>query len=71
MILALNNIDIPKQCQHDPSIQNKYGDTVATILVSQKIMPPREWMHNYDIIHDSILEFTLKDYLKHSYLPIP
>ena len=41
------------------------------ILVSQKIMPPKEWMHNYDNIHDNILKFTLKDYLKHSYLPIP
>ena len=29
MILACNNIDIPKEWEHDPNIKNKYGMTVA------------------------------------------
>ena len=32
-------------------------------------MPPREWMHNYDI--KDINDKTLKDYLEDNYLPIP
>ena len=31
MILAYNNIDIPKQWHHDPNIRNEYGYTVAMI----------------------------------------
>lgn len=29
MILALNNMEIPKQWKHNPEIKNKYGFTVA------------------------------------------
>lgn len=29
MILAINNIEIPKEWYHNPNIVNKYGFTVA------------------------------------------
>ena len=32
MILAYNNIDIPKEWEHDPTLRNNYGYTVAMIL---------------------------------------
>ena len=69
MILAKDNIDIPNYLHHDPNKQNCYGETVAMILAKQEIMPPKEWMHNYDI--KDINDKTLKDYLEDNYLPIP
>ena len=32
MILAYNNINIPKEWQHVPTLRNNYGQTVAMIL---------------------------------------
>ena len=46
MILAINNIDIPKEWWHDTTIQNKYGMTVAIILAYKGIIPPKEWEHD-------------------------
>ena len=48
MIDAKNNI-IPELGNSDPKYQNIEGYTVAMILASQIIIPPREWMHSYDI----------------------
>lgn len=33
MILAINNIEIPKEWYHDPNITNNYNDTIADILI--------------------------------------
>lgn len=36
MILAWNNIEIPKEWEHRPELQNKYGMTVAMIMSQNK-----------------------------------
>lgn len=39
------------------------------ILTNHCIMPPREWMHNYNIKDE--YNRTLKDYLEDNDLPVP
>ncbi len=41
MIFAMNGIIPPKEYNHDPNISNEDGDTVAMILASKGIMPPK------------------------------
>lgn len=40
---------IPELCNNNPLYRNKEGNTVAMILAIKEILPPKEWMHNYDI----------------------
>ena len=49
MILAMLNKEIPIEWYHDPTLQDNNGNTVALILINRKIIPPKEWMHNYTI----------------------
>ena len=42
--------------------------TVAMILANKGIMPPRYWMHDYNI--RDIYNKTLNDYLQENNLPI-
>lgn len=60
MIDARNGI-IPKLDNNDPLERNINGETVAMILAQKGIMPPKEWMHSYNI--KNIDGKTLKDYL--------
>ena len=39
------------------------------MLAQKGIIPPREWIHSYDIKDG--YNRTLKDYLEDNYLPIP
>ena len=39
-------IIIPKYWRHDPSKQNKHGDTVAMYYASHKCCVPKEWDHD-------------------------
>lgn len=61
MIDARNGI-IPKSDNNDPLERNINGETVAMILVQKRIMPPKEWMHSYNI--KNVDGITLKDYLE-------
>lgn len=51
MILAIWNSDIPPEWNHDPSIQNQLGNTVAMLLArdSPNIRP--EWIHDSKIVN--------------------
>ena len=54
---------------HKPEIINNNRQTVALILASKGIIPPREWNHNkqfYDCDN-----YTVEMYLKDYKLPIP
>ena len=41
MIIAKTNIIPPNEWCHDPLLKNKADDTVATILLNDKILPPK------------------------------
>ena len=41
MILAMNNISIPKEWEHDPNIRNNEGWTVAMCQASRERAPDR------------------------------
>ena len=49
MTLASKRIIPPKKWHHNPTLHNKYGDTVAIILASKGIIPPKEWMHDINL----------------------
>ena len=44
MILAIKNISIPEEWQHNPDLENKYGMTVGYLLAKNKIIPPKYWI---------------------------
>ena len=46
MILAINNINIPKEWEHISELKNKYGYTVALLYASKGLIPPKQWYHN-------------------------
>ena len=46
MFLAINNLDIPKQWQHDPEIYSFKGLTVAMYLARNGKIPPKEWEYS-------------------------
>ena len=48
-MIDANNRVIPELNNNDPLYRNKEGNTVAMILATKEILPPKEWMHNYDI----------------------
>ena len=39
------------------------------ILAYKRIIPPREWMHDYDIKNN--FNKSINDYLRDNYLPVP
>ena len=39
MILAINNIDIPKEWYHKPELTNSYGITVAMYMARRRKIP--------------------------------
>ena len=41
MILAINNITIPKEWEHDSTIKNDYGYTVALLQAKSGKIPPK------------------------------
>ena len=45
MLLAYNDIEIPDQWKHNPSLTNEYDNTVALILANNGIISPKEWYH--------------------------
>ena len=49
MTLASKRIIPPKKWHHNPTLSNRYGDTVAIILASKGIIPPKDWMHNINL----------------------
>lgn len=45
MMFADKGIIPPKEWHHDPKLYDKYGETVATYLIKEKITPPEEWQN--------------------------
>lgn len=43
MILAINNIDIPKEWYHKPELTNRYGMTVALYQAKNGKIPDKYW----------------------------
>ena len=41
MLLAMNNIEIPKEWEHRGNLQNNTKYTVAIILSSNGVIPPK------------------------------
>lgn len=46
MLLSMNYIVVPKEWEHKPSIQNKYGYTVALYLAERGIYIDDTWKHD-------------------------
>ena len=46
MAFVENKIEIPKEWMHDPTLQNKTGNTVAMMFVMQRRVPPDYWHHD-------------------------
>ena len=46
MILAMNNMDIPKEWHHDSLIHNNNNITVAIYLLNNNIIPSKEWCYD-------------------------
>ena len=39
-MLSINRIIPPSNWEHDPTLENDYGETVAMNLASRRIIPP-------------------------------
>ena len=49
MLLAMNNIEIPKEWEHRGSLQNHTKYTVAIILSNNGVIPPKQWYHSPEL----------------------
>ncbi len=59
--LASKGIIPPKEWEHDATIKNTYGSTVAHSLARKCIVPPKEWYHDPSITNN--LNCTVAHYL--------
>ena len=46
MTLAFSKKIPPKEFHHDPTLRNKYGETISMILSDNGIIPPEEFLHD-------------------------
>ena len=47
MWMANNKItDIPSKWKHDKLLENKWGQTIASIYAENSVIPPTEWWHD-------------------------
>ena len=49
MLLVLNDVDVPKEWQHDSEIINDYGYTIAMLYAMNGVIPPDYWEHDPEI----------------------
>ena len=49
MKLAENGIIPTKEWYHDPTLTDKFGNTVAIYLAFKGIIPPQEWHHDTNL----------------------